>query len=299
MDCKSVARAALHQKSQIIVGGCQYRNAVLTFPPHVDPFRALNARYSTECERLARLIFLPLEVLMSRPSPTLLIVFIAMSQVLVFSQSASVATLEREKPTADLIIKNTQPAKEENCSGVTAAKLVAEGLRIEEPATADSRRKAIEKYLEAIPLWQAAKDTAAEAKTLALIASAYINLGEKQNAFDFANRALPLSEKALKECSEQEQPAAVRVKAYVLDTTGRANQEFGDKKKASELYNEAISLSSSINDRTGEASSLINLARVTQFMSDYPKALALAERARVMVEELGDRRKQAMIFTNM
>jgi len=236
---------------------------------------------------------------MSRPSPTLLIVFIAMSQVLVFSQSASVATLEREKPTADLIIKNTQPAKVENSSAVTAAKLVAEGLRIEEPATADSRRKAIEKYLEAIPLWQAAKDTAAEAKTLALIASAYINLGEKQNAFDFANRALPLSEKALKECSEQEQPAAVRVKAYVLDTTGRANQEFGDKKKASELYNEAISLSSSINDRAGEASSLINLARVTQFMSDYPKALALAERARVMVEELGDRRKQAMIFTNM
>jgi CHAT domain-containing protein/tetratricopeptide (TPR) repeat protein len=197
----------------------------------------------------------------------LLVVFIAISQVLVFAQSGN--------------------------------QLVAEGMRTEEPATADSRRKAIEKYLQAIPLWQSAKDTAGEARTLALIASAYIGLGEKQNAFDFANRALPLSEKAIKECPEQERSAAVGVKAYVLDTTGRANQEFGDKKKARDLYNEAINLSSSINDRAGETSSLINLAKVSQLMGDYAKALELSERAKVMVTELGDRRKQAMVRNNM
>ena len=221
---------------------------------------------------------------------------IAISQVLVFSQS-SVATLEREKPIADLSIK--EPVKVENSSALTAAKLIADGMRIEEPATADSRRKAIAKYLEAIPLWQAVKDTAEEARTLALIASAYINLGEKQNAFDFANRALPLSEQAIKECSDQDRPVAVGVKAYVLDTHGRANQEFGDRKKARELYIEAISLSRSINDRVGESSSLINLAKVSQFMGDYPKALELAERARVMARELGDRRKQGLVLNNM
>ena len=223
-------------------------------------------------------------------SLTLLIALISMSQVLVFSQSASLATLS---------VKDPAPVKVESSSAVTAAKLVAEGMRIEEPATADSRRKALEKYLEAIPLWQAAKDTAAEARTLALIASTYISLGDKQNSFDFANRALPLSEKAIKECSEQEQPAAVGVKAYVLDTLGRANQDFGDRKKARELYTEAITLSKSINDRASEASSLINLARVSQFMGDYPKALEVAEQARVMVNELGDRRKQAMVFNNL
>src|SRR5215216_252742 len=211
---------------------------------------------------------------------TLLITIIATVQAPVFAQSSTVANLE-------------------NSSAVTAAKLVAEGLRIEEPATADSRRKAIEKYLQAIPLWQAAKDTAREARTLALIASAYITLGEKQNAFDFANRALPLSEKAIKECSERDRSAAVGVKAYVLDTIGRANQDFGDRKKARELYNEAISLSSSINDREGEASSVINLAKVSQLMGDYPKALEVAERAMVMVNELGDRRKQTVVLNNM
>jgi CHAT domain-containing protein/tetratricopeptide (TPR) repeat protein len=236
---------------------------------------------------------------MARPGVLFSLTLLAMSQGLVFSQSASLATLERGKPTTELSIKDPQPANVENSSAVTASKLVAEGMRIEEPGTADSRRKAIEKYLQAIPLWQAAKDTAREARTLALIASAYIILGEKQNAFDFANRALPLSEKAIKECSEQERPAAVGVKAYVLDTIGRANQDFGDRKKAGELYNEAISLSTSINDRDGEANSLINLAKVSQLTGDYPKALELAKRALVMVNELGDRRKQTVVLNNM
>jgi CHAT domain-containing protein len=210
-----------------------------------------------------------------------------MSQMLVFSQSASLATLP---------IKDPQPVKIENSS---AAKLVAEGLRIEEPATADSRRNAIEKYLQAIPLWQAAKDTAAEARTLALIAGAYIGLGEKQNAFHFANRALPLSEKAIKDCSEQEKPAAFGVKAYVLDTLGRANQDFGDRKKARELYNDALSLSQSIGDRSGELNSLINLGKASILLSDFPKALELSERALRMVNELGERRKETIVLNNL
>jgi CHAT domain-containing protein len=210
-----------------------------------------------------------------------------MSQMLVFSQSASLATLP---------IKDPQPVKIENSS---AAKLVAEGLRIEEPATADSRRNAIEKYLQAIPLWQAAKDTAAEARTLALIAGAYIGLGEKQNALDFANRALPLSEKAIKDCSEQEKPAAFGVKAYVLDTLGRANQDFGDRKKARELYNDALSLSQSIGDRSGELNSLINLGKASILLSDFPMALELSERALRMVNELGERRKETIVLNNL
>src|SRR6185503_12945593 len=116
-------------------------------------------RVSLRTRRSVRaLIILPLEVLMARHrltisrrvsfSLTLLIALISMSQVLVFSQSASLATLS---------VKDPAPVKVESYSAVTAAKLVAEGMRIEEPATADSRRKALEKYLEAIPLWQAAK----------------------------------------------------------------------------------------------------------------------------------------------
>ena len=220
----------------------------------------------------------------------LLIALIATSQVLVFSQSVSLATLPKKEPP---------PVRVENSGAVTAAKLVAEGMRIEEPATADSRRKAVEKYLEALPLWQAAKDTAAEARTLAQIASAYITLGEKQNAFDFANRALPLSEKAIKDCSEQEKPAAIGVKAYVLDTLGRANQDFGDRKKARELYNEALSLSQSIGDRAGELNSLINLGKALILLSDFPKALELSERALRMVNELGVRPKETIVLNNL
>ena len=71
-----------------------------------------------------------------------LLITIMTIQVRVFAQSSSVATLERP-------IKAPQPVSLDNSGAVTAAKLVAEGLRIEEPATADSRRKAIEKYQQA------------------------------------------------------------------------------------------------------------------------------------------------------
>ena len=221
----------------------------------------------------------------------LLFVLNTFSQALIFAQAGSVASLEPPKGLPN--------ATAESSSAAAAEKLVAEGMRIEEPATAESRRKAVGKYQQAIPLWQAARNMAGEARTLALIASAYIFLGEKQNAFDFANRALPLSENAIKECSEDQRRTAIAAKAYVLDTTGRAYQEFGDRKKARELYTEALSLSRSIGDRTGELNSLISLGKASILLADYPKALELSERARQMVSELGERRKLPLVLNNI
>lgn len=224
--------------------------------------------------------------------PMLFITFIAIP---VYSQSGSVASLEPGKINTAVTIKDANSAD----PSAAAEKLVAEGIRIEEPGTADSRRKAIGKYQQAIPLWQAARDVAHEARTLALIGSAYVNLGEKQNAFDFLNRALPLSENALKDCAEDQRPGAIGVKAYVLDTMGRAYQDFGDRKKAREFYTNALSLSQSIGDRVGELSALINLGKASILLADYPKALELSERALQMVKELGEHRKETFVLNNL
>ncbi|HEX6648884.1 MAG TPA: CHAT domain-containing protein [Pyrinomonadaceae bacterium] len=222
----------------------------------------------------------------------LLLVLNTFSHALVFAQTGSVASLEPPKGVPNASAENSSAA-------AAAAKLVAEGMRIEEPATADSRRKAVGKYQQAIPLWQAARDMAGEARTLALIASAYIYLSEKQNAFDFANRALPLSENAIKDCAEDQRRTAISAKAYVLDTMGRAYQDFGDRKKARELYGEAINLSQSIGDRVGELNSLINLGKASILLADYPKALELSEKALQMVKELGERPKETLVLNNL
>ena len=199
----------------------------------------------------------------------------------------------------EIKIKELRAATEQDKSAVAAERLVAEGMLLEQKLTADSRRKAIEKYQQSIPLWQAAKNPACEARTLCLISTAYINLGEKQNAFDFSNQALPIAESAAKWPDGQQHREGIRVKAYVLDTTGRAHQEFGDRKKAIELYNEAITLSRSIDDGIGEVNSLINMGKATQHMGDYPKALELSQRARLVVRELGDRRKEGTVLNNL
>src|SRR5262245_15391913 len=199
----------------------------------------------------------------------------------------------------ELNIKELRRATEQDSSAVAAEKLVSQGMQLEQLQTADSRRKAIEKYQQSISFWHAAKYTIWQARTLCLIASNYISLSEKQKAFDLTNQALPIVETIVKQADGEQRRESIRVKAYALDTFGRAQQEFGDKKKAIELYDEAITLSRSIGDRTGEVNSLLNMGRAHQMMGDYPKALELAQRARLMVGELGDRRKEGTALNNI
>ena len=199
----------------------------------------------------------------------------------------------------ELQIKTLRPSTEQDLNDFAAEKLVAEAMQVEHPLTAAARQKAIEKYEQSISFWKAAKDASWQARTLCLIASDYISLGEKQKAFALTDEALPIAESLVKQAGGAEQGARIKVKAYVLDVVGRTQQEFGDKKKAIEFYDEAILLSRSIDDRAGEVKSLINMGRAYQLMGDYPKALELAQRARLMVEELGDRRKEGTVLNNI
>ena len=89
----------------------------------------------------------------------------------------------------ELKVKELRPATAQDSIAVSAETLVSDGMRVEQQQTADARRKAVEKYLQSIPLWEAAKDITWEARTLGLITSGYTNLCEKQKAFDSANQA--------------------------------------------------------------------------------------------------------------
>jgi hypothetical protein len=71
-------------------------------------------------------------------------------------------------------IKELRAATEQDKSVVAAERLIAEGIELDRQATADTWRKAIEKYQQSIPLWQAAKDPAWESTALYLIGTAYI-----------------------------------------------------------------------------------------------------------------------------
>src|ERR1041385_8125204 len=83
-----------------------------------------------------------------------------------------------------------------------AQKAYEEGEQLRAQRTAESLRKAIEKYETALPFYKASGDRRKEALTLRNIGLVYRNLGELQKALDYYNRSLPLWQ-AIEDLSEE------------------------------------------------------------------------------------------------
>ena len=199
----------------------------------------------------------------------------------------------------EIKIKTLRVATEQDKSLVAAERLFAEGGQLASQLTADSWRKAIEKYQQSIPLCRSAKDPAWEATALYLISNAYIELGEKQKALDFSGQALPLAQAAAKLPDEEQRRLGIKVEANTLDTIGRVHIQFGDKKKALELFNQALPLRRAIGDRVGEINTINNIGMAHGYMGEWAQAIDFFSQVRLLVSELGDRRKEASVLNNL
>ncbi|MFY9573931.1 MAG: CHAT domain-containing protein [Blastocatellia bacterium] len=199
----------------------------------------------------------------------------------------------------EIKVKELRTATEQDRCRVAAERLLAEGILLDRQATADSWRKSIEKYQESIPRWQAAKDLAWEASAVYLTANVYINLSEKQKAFEFANRALPIAQAAARRTEPEARREGIKIEAYAIDVLGRAENELGDRKKALELFTQALELRRAIADRVGEANTLNNMSMAYRATGDYGKALDLAQQTRSILAELGDRGREAAVLNNV
>jgi len=199
----------------------------------------------------------------------------------------------------EIKVEEVRAATEQDKSLAAAERLIAEGMQLGRQLATDSWRKAIEKYEQAIPLFRSAKDPAWEASALYLVSNAYIALGEKQKAFDFANQALPLAQAAAKEPDAERRRLGLKVEANTLDTIGKVHIEFGDKQKALDMFNQALPLRRESGDRVGEVGTLNNIGMAYDYMGDWPKALDFFNQSRLIVNELGDRVKEASLLNNM
>jgi CHAT domain-containing protein/tetratricopeptide (TPR) repeat protein len=199
----------------------------------------------------------------------------------------------------EIKVKELRAATEQDKSLATAERLIAEGILLERQATADSLRQGIEKFQQSIPFCQSAKDPSWESTALYLMADAYIFLGEKQKAFDFANRALPLAQAAAKQPGEEQRRLGRKVEAIALVVLGRVHNEFGDKQKALDLFNQALPLRRAIGDRPGEVTTLNYMGTAYQLMGDYQKAMDSFNQALLIARELGDRGQEANLLNNI
>lgn len=140
----------------------------------------------------------------------------ALVAVLLFLSESS--NLQAQVPTLDQSKKDAAGAAFEQ----------AEQLRKE--GSAESLKKALEKYDEVLVFWRAFPDRRNEARTLVNIGVVYGDLGEMQKALDYYNQALPLTR------------AVSAGEAATLSNIGGVYSDLGEKQKALDCYNQALRL---------------------------------------------------------
>ncbi|MEH1846249.1 MAG: CHAT domain-containing tetratricopeptide repeat protein [Nostoc sp.] len=81
---------------------------------------------------------------------------------------------------------------QQNATRAVAERVFQEGMQLYEQGTAESLQQAIDKWQEALKLWQQVGDKRWEATTFLGIGGVYSDLGEKQQALKYYNQALPI-----------------------------------------------------------------------------------------------------------
>jgi CHAT domain-containing protein/Tfp pilus assembly protein PilF len=171
----------------------------------------------------------------------------------------------------------------------TAEKAFQQGQQLRAQGTAESLRRAIEKYQEAFQLWHAAGDGIWEGITLNNIGLVYYGLGEQQKALDYYNRAVPLIHAAGDRGAE----------AITLTNIGAVYGDRGENRKALDYYKQALSLSQAVGDRAQEAITLGGLAQVNADLGEKRKALDYDKQALSLIRAVGDRASEGRILSNI
>src|SRR5687767_10298031 len=132
-----------------------------------------------------------------------------------------------------------------------AAAVIAneEGDRLQDQGTAESVRKSIVKYEEALSLWRSVKDIPGEAGTLTSAAQALNYLGERQRAIKYFQQAIEL----WKEIGDNKN------RAIALSGAGMAYYGMGDPRTALDYLNQSLDLRRSLKDPGAEGTALTSI----------------------------------------
>ena len=170
-----------------------------------------------------------------------------------------------------------------------AEKAFQEGQQLRAQGTAESLRKAIEKYQEAFQLWHDVGDGKQEANALNSTGKVYADLGETQKALDYYNQALRLFRAVGDDDGE----------AASLNNIGSLYDSLGEKQKALDYYNQALPLFRAERYRAGEAATLSNIGKVYADLGETQKALDFFKQALVIQHSVGDRDGEATTLNNI
>ena len=242
-----------------------------------------------------------------------------------------VAILFLSSPTINLAhsLARIGPTIRQDPNIAIAEKNFAEGQQLLAEGSVASKRKAIEKFTEAVRVWHVAGDRRREAIALSFIGKIYDLLSEKQKALDFYNQTLSLVRTVGDRSSEaatlnnigliydalgEKQKALhyynialpilqgvgnTRVQAITLANIGLVHDSIGEKQKALQSYQQALPLLRAAHDRAAEAVTLNNLGYLYDSIGQQQNALTYFGQALLILQEIGDRRVEAITLNNI
>ena len=147
--------------------------------------------------------------------------------------------------------------------------LFDEGQKLRAQAGAPSKRAAIEKYQQALPLFEAAGNTYRRALTLMAIGIAHFRLSEFRKAVEYFNQTLTLAA-ALKERA---------LEAGTRNWAGGMLDILGDVDKALDHFQRAYKLAHDFGWRLAEGNALSNIGKIYSDQADWQQALSFYEKS--------------------
>lgn len=153
---------------------------------------------------------------------------------------------------------------------------------------AESRRRAIGRYEEALAAWQQRQDKPRVANTLFALAMLHRSLGAPREALVLHRRSLPLWQELRDRRGE----------ARAWMELGSSSWALGESGDASSAYRRALPLWRGLGDRDGEARTLNYLGLVLA-QDDPRQAVAPYEAALALFRKTGDRRQQGVLLNNL
>jgi CHAT domain-containing protein/Flp pilus assembly protein TadD len=203
-----------------------------------------------------------------------------------WSLVVAASPLAPAKPESRIV--STRKAKVPDENHITAGDAFAEGERLRAEWSAESLRKAIEKYAAARQYWRSSGDKREEARACKNIGDIYLVLSDYQKAFAYNNESLKLNRNINDRRGEIESLGDISAVYLYL----------GEKEKALDYCRQAYQLSLEVGDRRGEAQSLTNMGEVYYSSGDMRKSLEVLNRALSLWQE-SDQRGRAQTLMNI
>jgi CHAT domain-containing protein/tetratricopeptide (TPR) repeat protein len=207
------------------------------------------------------------------------------------SYRVEVQSLDKEALSGryEIRVEELRAATPQDEKVIAAQDAYAEGLRQHAEGTAESLRKALEKYQQALLLWREGGNREREATTLYNMGSVTDNLDDKQKALEYFGQSASLMH-----------ALGIRIEeGALLSNIGKVYSDLGENQKAIDFYRRALTIHQSTGDVIGEDITLNNIALVFQDWGEPRKALEYFGKSLQIRLSLGNRLNVSLTHNNI